>query len=97
MSTEQYWIPSSASSLSLMPRSKRRVGRTFVFLGDPWVLPFAKDSHGGLHAAPESPLSLGLTHSHMFLVNAMTDVSVPYSFKCAAAVTILAVYGDGVI
>lgn len=39
--------------------------KDLCFFGGPKVLPPAKDSHRGLHAAPETPLSLGLTHSRM--------------------------------
>lgn len=70
------------------------MGRDF---GLPKVLPSAEDSYRGLRAPPGSPLSSGLTHTSMFLVAAMTWVFVPYSSRCAAAVTIFTVYGDGVV
>ena len=75
-STEQFLTPYSVSSRSLVPRSRRRVGRDFGLVGGPQVLLSAEDSYRGLCAAPGSPLSPGLTHSSMFLVAAMTYFSV---------------------
>ena len=71
--------------------------RDFGFVVGPQVLLSAEGSYRGLCAAPGSPLSPGLTHSSMFLVAAMTDFAVPYSLKCAAAVTVLTVDDDGVV
>lgn len=73
------------------------MGRDFGLVGGPQVLLSAEGSYGGLRAAPGSPLSPGVTHSSMFFVAAMTCFSVPYSSGCAEAVTILTVYGDGVV
>lgn len=56
-STEQFLTPYSASSRSLVPRSRRRVGRDFGLVGGPQVLLSAEDSYRGLRAAPGSPVS----------------------------------------
>lgn len=72
-------------------------GKGLWFNWGPRVLLSAEDSYEGLHAAPRSLLSVGLTHSSMFLVSAMSCFIVSYSSRHAAAVPVLAVYGDGVV
>lgn len=98
MSTEQFLTPSVFSQQSVSGVQKQEEGGKALWLN--WGPPgfyCLQRMDGGLHAAPGSLLSLGLTHSSMFLVSAMTCFIVSYSSRCAAAVLVLAVYSDGVV
>lgn len=86
-STEWFLTPSSASSLSLVPRSRMGGGKVLGLVGGLQILLSAEDSYRELHAAPGSPLPPGLARSSMFLVAAMTNFSVPCSSKCGTAAT----------
>lgn len=88
VSTEQF-LTHNPSSLSLVPRNRRRMGRDISLVRDPQILPWM--------CSAGRALSLCWAHSSIFLAAAVTYFSVPYSSRCAAAVSIWASYSDGVV